>query len=259
MKTLQRLTAFSIVYVLFTFILGAHGVWAQQYTAQKINSVAEKSAQGVVMIQAYREVPEYSIQFFTWNGEELFVERIATGATKKQVSSGTGFFVSKDGYMMTNKHVVSDPYAEYTITEDGIKEYAVKVVYVDDVHDLAVVKVDGEFESLDISTEKVKVGDTVVTVGNAMGSEIDSISTGMVVSVDEDIVASGKYDEEYEELEDLIESTTRLYPGDSGGPLLNEKGEVIGVNVAITIGKKRTSYSIPADVVREVLKKARVI
>ena len=145
-----------------------------------------------------------------------------TGTVRRQVWGGSGFFVKKDGTILTNKHVVSDPNAEYTvILSDGI-EYPAKVLGLDPVNDLAVIKIESteaqkEFTPLPIiaDTQEVQIGQFVIAVGNALAEFQNSVALGIVSGKDRSIEAEGT------QLTGLLQTDAAINPGNSGGPLLN--------------------------------------
>jgi S1-C subfamily serine protease len=232
-----------------------------------IDSPLVKSAsESVVMIEKRKDVPVKEIRIE--RRSDGFHITISSSTTTKNmtVSSGSGFFVTEDGYLLTNKHVVSDDTAEYVV-QDGNREMKARVVYRDADHDIAVLKVNGSsFPTLNLSSpNKLKLGDSVTALGNAWGEYMDSAATGTISSLDEDIQVAdsikrqnGKWTISNVTLSDLIEVVNmRLSPGDSGGPLLNQQGEVIGVTVAMAIDDVY-GYAIPAHLAKDALVKAGV-
>jgi len=150
------------------------------------------------------------------------------------------------------------------LVNTGGEEFEARVVYRDPVYDLAVLKVEGEgFPTLSWSVEAPEVGDRVVAMGNALGVYTDSATAGVVTSLNEDVAVDqgwkyidGEWVWSYIELLDLIQTNAKVYPGDSGGPILNDHGEVVGVNVATTLGE-RVGYAIPAVLAQEALEQAQ--
>jgi S1-C subfamily serine protease len=162
---------------------------------------------------------------------------------------GSGFFITHDGYIVTNKHVVSDLTARYSVVlYDGTEQKA-SVVYRDPLYDIAIVKVEGTFPtvvSLGTSTNLV-AGLEVASIGNVLGMYNNTISTGTVTGTNKTIEAEGGGI--IERLTNLIQTSAFITPGFSGGPLINASGQVIGLNVAVDIGEAQ-SFAIPIDVVK---------
>ena len=176
------------------------------------------------------------------------------GTEKQEVGGGSGFLVSSDGLIVTNKHVVEDEEAEYTVfTNDGTK-YNAKVIGRDPSNDIAVIKIEGDnFPFLSFgSSESVQVGQTAVAIGNTLGEFRNTVSVGVISGLSRSIVA-GDQSGKAEQLDEVIQTDAAINPGNSGGPLLNLRGEVIGVNVAVAQGSQSVGFALPADVVKSVV------
>ena len=172
-----------------------------------------------------------------------------------KVSSGTGFFVDENGYIMTNRHVVADENVEYTAILSNGKRRSATVTYRDPARDIAVLKIEGSgYQPLNLGdSSKLKVGQAVVGIGNAYAREGDRVSPGSVAALNRLIVAGG---ENGQQMNNVIQTNAQLYPGDSGGPLLNTDGEVIGVNVAIAVNREHVSFSIPINEAKKTIRAA---
>lgn len=158
---------------------------------------------------------------------------------------GTGFVVSEKGMIVTNKHVVSDDIKYNVVTKDG-KKFEVRKIYRDPILDLAIVQIDGsDLKALELGdSSKLKVGQTVIAIGNALGRFTNTVTTGVVSGVGRRVVAEG--------LDDLIQTDAAINPGNSGGPLLNSAGQVIGVSVATTEGAQNIGFAIPINSVKKI-------
>jgi serine protease Do len=169
---------------------------------------------------------------------------------------GTGFFVSGDGLVVTNKHVVESQDTEYkVITKDG-KEYDVKKIFRDPVNDLAILHIDGTNGITPVTlgdSSKLKVGQFVVAIGTALGEFRHTVTTGVISGLGRGIEAGDPFGGSIEELDNVIQTDAAINPGNSGGPLLNSAGEVIGVNVAVAGGAENIGFAIPIAVVKESL------
>lgn len=168
----------------------------------------------------------------------------------RPVSQGSGFFISDDGYLVTNNHVVEGG-TEFTIVTDAGKEVDAKLIGTDPRTDLAVLKVDStdKFTYVDFADDaKIRVGDWVVAVGNPFGLG-GTVTAGIVSARGRDIGA-GPYD-------DFLQIDAAVNRGNSGGPTFNLSGEVVGVNTAIfspSGGNVGIAFAIPASTAREVVK-----
>lgn len=167
----------------------------------------------------------------------------------RPVSQGSGFFISDDGYLVTNNHVVEGGSSFTVVTDDG-KELDAKLVGSDPRTDLAVLKVDadGKFTYVDFADDtKVRVGDWVVAVGNPFGLG-GTVTAGIVSARGRDIGA-GPYD-------DFIQIDAAVNRGNSGGPAFNLNGQVVGVNTAIfspSGGNVGIAFAIPASTAKQVV------
>jgi len=181
------------------------------------------------------------------------------GTERREIGGGTGFIVSEDGLILTNKHVVLDKEADYTIfTNDG-KNYPAKVLARDPVQDIAILEIDQEkivdekgsfalepFPTIKFGdSDKLQVGQTVIAIGNALGEFRNTVSVGVVSGLGRTITASGGG--MVETLEDVIQTDAAINVGNSGGPLLNLRGEVIGINTAMVQEAQNIGFAIPIN------------
>lgn len=169
---------------------------------------------------------------------------------------GTGLVVSDKGIIVTNKHVVADTSTRYTVvTRDG-KKYEVRKIYRDPILDLGIVQIDGgtDLKALDLGdSSKLKVGQTVIAIGNALGRFTNTVTTGVVSGLGRRVTAGDPFEGSVESLENLIQTDAAINPGNSGGPLLNSAGQVIGVNVATTEGAQNIGFAIPINSVKKIV------
>lgn len=171
-----------------------------------------------------------------------------TRTEKQQVGAGSGFVISSDGLILTNKHVVNISGADYAVVAGDGKKYPAQVLARDPVLDLAVLKISASgLPSLPIGDSgKLQIGQTVIAIGNALGEFSNSVSKGVISGLSRSIVASGGSGSS-ERLEEVIQTDAAINPGNSGGPLLNLSGEVIGMNTAIVQGAQNIGFAIPIN------------
>ena len=173
------------------------------------------------------------------------------GTQKKEVGGGSGFIVSKDGLILTNKHVVSDENAEYTVLTNEGEKIPAKVLARDPFQDIAILKV--EKTSLPTvvlgDSDQLDIGQTVIAIGNALGEFRNTVSVGVISGLKRNVTASGGGVSE--EIENVIQTDAAINPGNSGGPLLNLRGEVIGVNVAMASGAENIGFSLPINIAKK--------
>jgi len=178
---------------------------------------------------------------------------------RQQVSSGSGFIVSSDGLVITNRHVVDNEKAEYTVVMSSGKTYQAEIVDRDTIQDLAVVKIKKETgEQIEFSilplggSEGVMIGQTVIAIGNTLGEFRNTVSRGIVSGINRTLTAGG-FGLSSELIEGALQTDAAISSGNSGGPLLNLKGEVIGVNTAVSSQGENIGFALPIDQVKLVL------
>ena len=211
---------------------------------QAIIQVFEGVSPSVVSIVVTKYLPVWE----RWHFFE-FPQHQETRVEPREIGWGSGFIVSKDGLVVTNRHVVLDKDAEYTVvTADGEK-FPAEVLGRDPLYDLAILKIqapDKKFLPVRIADfPKLQPGQTVIAIGNALGELRNTISTGVISGLGRTITARGGG--MIITLEDVIQTDAAINPGNSGGPLLNLRGEVIGINTAMAIGAENIGFAIPID------------
>ncbi len=169
---------------------------------------------------------------------------------------GSGFVVSSEGLIVTNKHVVADASAGYRIFTRDNKLYEVEKVFRDPANDLAILKVNipkGELKAVELGdSDGLKVGQFVIAIGTALGEFRNTVTTGVISGLGRGIVAGSPF-EGAENLENVIQTDAAINPGNSGGPLINSLGQVIGVNVAVASGAQNIGFALPIKVVKDTL------
>jgi S1-C subfamily serine protease len=164
----------------------------------------------------------------------------------QKIGAGSGFFVSRDGLIITNKHVVTDEAASYTVLTNDRKSYEAKVLTRDPVNDLALLKIDIQnAPTLELAdSNAIQIGQKVVAIGNSLGQYENTVTTGVVSGIGRSITAGGQ--DGSEQLEGVIQTDAAINPGNSGGPLLNILGQVIGINTAIDREGQSVGFAIPS-------------
>ena len=225
-----------------------------------IGDIVNRVSPAAVSVIATKDIPiieryfvnPFPDDFFGKIFPELQVPQYRqNGTEKRQVSSGTGFFISDDGFLVTNKHVVADKDAEYSIVTLEGKTMSAKVIARDPLHDMAVLKIDppagGKFSFIPLgNSDSVKIGQTAIAIGNALGEFQNTVSIGVISGLKRNVTASGSGGG-VEELTDVIQTDAAINPGNSGGPLLNLKGEAIGLNTAIAQGAQNIGFALPIN------------
>lgn len=176
------------------------------------------------------------------------------GGTPQDI--GTGFIVSSDGLVVTNKHVVSDTTAKYKVITNNNKEYEVKQISRDPNNDIAVLKIDTKgLQPVSLGdSSNLQVGQYVVAIGTALGEFRNTVTQGVVSGLGRGISAGNPLQGYVERLDNVIQTDAAINLGNSGGPLVNISGQVIGINVAVAQGAQNIGFAIPIDTVKEALK-----
>lgn len=166
----------------------------------------------------------------------------------KEVGGGSGFIITSDGLIVTNKHVASDKSASYAVFTNEGKKYDASIVAIDPTQDLAVLKIKGSgFPTVALGDSgSIELGQTAIAIGNALGEFRNTVSTGVISGLSRTITASGG-NAGAETLAGVIQTDAAINPGNSGGPLLNLRGEVIGINTAMANGAQSIGFAIPIN------------
>lgn len=230
-----------------------------------LTQAVAKATPAVVSIVVSKEVPNLEVTYQNPFGDDPFFQNFSmqipvykqNGTIQKKVGAGTGFFIRSDGYIVTNRHVVSDADASYTVLLNNGKQLPGTVVYRDQVHDLAIVKVAGtNFPTLSLGdSNTIKLGQRVVAIGNALGEYNNSVSVGIISGLNRTITAGDAAGGNNETLSGVLQTDAAINPGNSGGPLIDLSGNALGVNVATVTGSNNISFSIPANIVQSVVAK----
>jgi len=232
------------------------------YLEKEITGVVKKASPAVVSIVVSKYVPiieryysnpfeEFELPpelepFFKF--EFQVPEYRTKGYEKQEVGGGTGFIVSPDGLILTNKHVVDDDKAEYTVYLNDGRKFKAKILLKHPVDDLALIKIDAyNLPTLPLgNSDNLQIGEFVIAIGNALGEFQNTVSFGVISGLKRNIVASDAFGKT-QRLEDLIQTDAAINYGNSGGPLINIYGEVIGVNTAIVSGAQNIGFAIPIN------------
>lgn len=173
-------------------------------------------------------------------------------------AAGTGMVVTKDGYVMTNKHVVNGASRATVIMSDGTSYKNVPIVGRDPLNDIAFLKISdvNNLTPLEMGDSKtVRTGQNVIAIGNALGQYQNTVTTGIISGLGRPVTASSdSSSDETESLTDLLQTDTAINQGNSGGPLLNVKGQVIGINTAIAADAQGIGFAIPIGAAKGILK-----
>lgn len=220
--------------------------WLKQMESG-VKAIAKNLRSSVVNVIINKDIQLYRTDPF-W----FFYE--PSGTVRKQVGGGTWFFITKDGLILTNKHVVSEPDATYTIITGENEEFVGKVVAVDPLTDLAIVRAvtkDGknltdrtpvEFIS---DSKAVDVGTFVIAMWNALAQFQNTLTFWIVSGIGRSIQAGNQAWGNVEQLSWLLQTDAAINPGNSGWPLVNLDGKVVGINTAVAAWANGLGFAIP--------------
>lgn len=189
--------------------------------------------------------------------EDPFGDRWINARGREQIGGGSGFFVSADGLIVTNRHVLGEEEVEYeVVTSDG-RVYPATVLARDSVLDLAVLKIDGSnFPALELGdSDNVRPGQSVIAIGNTLAEFQNSVTMGIVSGINRRLWA-GDDEASAEILEEAIQTDAAINLGNSGGPLIDLNGHVIGINTAVGDAQS-LGFALPANAVRRAVDSVR--
>lgn len=168
---------------------------------------------------------------------------------------GSGFIISTDGLVITNKHVVLETDAEYKVVTNENKEYAVERIYRDPLNDLAILKIDANgLTPLPMGdSSKLKLGQMAIAIGTPLGEFQNTVTVGIVSGLGRGITAGSPYEGFVEKLDNVIQTDAAISPGNSGGPLLNSAGQAIGINTALASEGQNIGFAIPINIVKDLI------
>lgn len=245
-----RLIIIALSFLLIvTYSTGVFGA-AEQLTIQSLSDdiaeIAERVGPAVVNIDVVRYVQTSPFNFRDPIFEWFFEQREEFRRRVPQKGAGSGFIVDKEGYLLTNEHVVSGA-EEIKVTLSDGRDFKGKVVGSDVTTDMAIVKIEAhDLPVVELGDSDVlRVGEITIAIGNPYGLE-KTVTMG-VVSAKGRNISAGSDGHEYT---NLIQTDTAINPGNSGGPLLNTKGEVVGINTAIIPYAQGIGFAIPVNIAK---------
>lgn len=175
------------------------------------------------------------------------------GNVSEQRGGGTGFIITSDGLILTNRHVIEGVSNLKVLTSDG-KSYDASILSLDPANDLGVLKINAE--NLPVvsfgDSDEIRVGQRVIAIGNALGQYQNTVTAGVISARDRTITVSegNGINASIERLEGVIQTDAAINPGNSGGPLVNILGEVLGINTAIDAGGQTIGFAIPINIAK---------
>ncbi len=242
--------------------LSRRGQIAQESESQALQDAVAKVTPAVVSIVESKAVPKLQVIYQNPFGKDPFFQGFGiqvpvyqqVGTTTQKVSAGTGFLVRSNGYIITNKHVVPDVNATYTVLlANGVQKLGT-VIWRSPSEDLAVVKISGSnYPTITLGdSSTLQLAQPVFAVGNALGQYNNSVSVGVISGLNRNITASNDQGGT-ETLTGVIQTDAAINPGNSGGPLVSLSGKAIGINVAMVQGSENIGFALPIQEAESVL------
>ena len=192
-----------------------------------------------------------------------FFEQTPQDQQEQTTGIGSGFIITKDGLIATNKHVVSDALGDgvkYQVITSNNKTYDVEKIYRDPLNDIAFIKINpaqNSGEQLKPVTfgdsDNLQVGQFVIAIGTALGEFRNTVTTGVISGLGRGITAGSGFEGFVEKLDNVIQTDAAINPGNSGGPLVNSVGQVIGINTAVSQSGQNIGFALPINTVKEAL------
>lgn len=227
----------------------------------KIETLSKSNSNSSRQNNSYYNDPLYQY-FFGGNGTNGSSNNSNNGSSEDQlvpIGIGSGFIFEKEGYILTNEHVISGADVIQVTLEDNTKPYEATLLGSSKDLDLAVLKIEGN-NDFPVATlgdsDNIKVGEWLVAIGNPEGFE-HTVTAGVLSAKDRTITINDESTGKPNEYKNLLQTDASINPGNSGGPLLNLKGEVIGMNVAVSADAQGIGFAIPSSVIQEVVDKLK--
>jgi S1-C subfamily serine protease len=228
---------------------------------ERLTASVAAVAPSVVSVIATKDVPQLAVEYVNPFGSDPFFRDVPIrvprythqGTQEKQVGAGTGFLVTDDGLIVTNRHVVADAEARYTVLLSNGTHALAEVVHRDADLDIAILDIEGDaYSPVTLGdADALQLGSTVFAIGNALGEFSNSVSVGIISGLDRSIVASGSGGSE--RIDGVIQTDAAINQGNSGGPLSSLDGSVIGVNVAKVQGGENIGFAIPIHRIQTII------
>jgi S1-C subfamily serine protease len=204
-----------------------------------------------------KEVPKDLQALLPYKDGHLQIPEEMVGPDGKvKIGGGSGFIVHPSGIIVTNKHVVQDKEAEYTVILDSGEKFTAEILARDPVDDVAIMKITTGKKKLPTiplgDSSKVELGEEVLAIGNALGIFKNTVSKGIISGLARSIRAASEMGKkpQVQELRGLIQTDAAINPGNSGGPLVHMDGRAIGINAAIVFGAQNLGFAIPINYVK---------
>ena len=257
-KIIKSLETIAIIILIISFVALAYCVYIS-FTTEK-NYASDYTAEPT-SVSNKAEEKDISTLIENVNNAVVGISKIANKGTTiflqdgaSNLGLGTGFIVSKDGYIVTNQHVSGEKNSTCYVTLENGKNYKASVVWSDTDLDLSIIKINvNNLEYLDLGdSDKIKVAEQVYAIGNPIGFEFQrTVTSGIISGLNRTIKIEEDNKTSY--MEDLIQTDATINQGNSGGPLINANGEIIGINTVKITSAEGIGFAVPIDVVKPII------
>ena len=251
-----RRVGFVVAVFVVALLGGGVGAWAMTHFSDPLTVITHSQNDGnVLRSQAEQDISQVvtkvapSVVSISTNVQNSRGQAVGQGA-------GTGIIVSKDGYVMTNNHVIDGASTVSITTSAGDIYNNVKVIGSDPLNDVAFLKISGvdNLSAAELGDSgTLKIGQSVVAIGNSLGEYNNTVTSGIVSGLNRPVTASSGDGNSTESLTGLIQTDAAINPGNSGGPLVNSAGQVIGINTAVASDAQGIGFAIPINATKGVL------
>jgi serine protease Do len=220
-------------------------------------NVVKKTSPAVVSIIISKELDQYYNLTGPLDGFSFDVPQQSPNVKKikQAIGGGSGFIVASDGMILTNKHVVFDDQADYTVVLGDGREFKAKILGKDSANDIAVLKIDAK--NLPVLTlgdsDKIQQGQTVIAIGFSLGEYKNTVTKGVISGVNRQISATDYSLGATSVIDEAIQTDAAINQGNSGGPLIDLSGQVIGINTAVNRAGESLGFAISSNVAKKVL------
>lgn len=236
---------------------GGLGVWLASTSRKDDSTVASRGESGSdgnnIQLESEKSIAQVAQKI---SPSVVSITTQSEGRMTLSQGAGTGIIVSKDGYIITNKHVVNGAQKATVSLHDGNIYEDVQIVGSDPLNDIAFLKISNvsNLKPADIGeSSTLRIGQTVVAIGNSLGEYQNTVTSGIVSGLGRPVSAQSENGREVESLTDLVQTDAAINPGNSGGPLVNLAGQVVGINTAVASNAQGIGFSIPINAVKGIL------
>lgn len=246
-------------------LLGLGVVIGDQFKTELVTAAKFSLDDQSATVQAIQQAMPAVASIVVYDQERVLdIGPTGSKITDKRVSKGqgTGFLISTDGYILTNKHVVEaaeTDTAQYKVILNNKKEYYASLIGKDPIHDLAVLKIaETKLPYLRLgASANAPIGLTVMAIGNALGRYNNSVTKGIISGIARTVVAADPNSGGLVSLDNVLQTDAEINEGNSGGPLIDLEGKVIGINVAVDRSGSGLGFAIPIDDARSLVESVR--